>query len=192
MFQKDAFEFFHSIIIIIICPLTPIVEVWVQEKQKFMFAYFSPLLNHAEHITNASDVRSTLSCANKFATCNSLFVNSEPAILHAPRPSNTSKVGSFKNRLYAVHDSITTLVSSHNNFVHLRNLSDNHFERKEKIRWSNSKLYGHESGVECSVKMDQLQANMSQEYCYSAALTCFSHNTLPVSVTHVMYTMLCT
>ena len=132
MFQKDAFEFFHSIIIIIICPLTPIVEVWVQEKQKFMFAYFSPLLNHAEHITNASDVRSTLSCANKFATCNSLFVNSEPAILHAPRPSNTSKVGSFKNRLYAVHDSITTLVSSHNNFVHLRNLSDNHFERKER------------------------------------------------------------
>ncbi len=48
---------------------------------------------------------------------------------------NVSKMGSFKNGLYAVHDSFTTLVSSQNHFVHLPNLSDKGFVYSKFEDW---------------------------------------------------------
>ena len=76
-----------------------------------------------------------------------------------------------------MHDAFTTLISSQNHFVHLRNLSHNGFyTATEEMRLSKSKLYGHESDV-VSNKMDHLQANISREGCFvcdRAAFTCLA------------------
>ena len=63
--------------------------------------------------------------------------------------SNVSKIGSFKNGLYAVHDSFTTLVSSQNHFVHLPNLSDKGFVDSKCEDW-----------------VEQLKAVRSSDRCF--------------------------
>ena len=141
--------------------------------------------------TNASHARSILSVAecstrfiDKFAICNSLFGSSEAIKLHAPRRSNTSNLRS--------HDYIPCMTYSQHCYHHRTTvcickicLPTVLCTVTEKMRWNNSKLYGHDSDVFRN-KMDQLPANMSREWflCvwYRAALKYLSHSTFPVSV----------